>query len=137
MRKQLVGGVVLILSLAAVIVWSERKNVDAEEEKGPILAHDVYFSLKDNSAESKSKLVEACKKHLSKHEGEVFFAAGTLAEDFQREINDRDFDVALHIFFKGKAAHDKYQSSKRHLQFIDENKEGWKKVRVFDSMVRQ
>ena len=48
-------------------------------------------------------------------------------------FNDRDFDVALHIVFEDRKAHDQYQDAARHKQFIDENKESWKKVRVFDS----
>ena len=98
-----------------------------------MLAHNVFFALKDNSAESKKKLVDACKKYLSKHPGEVFFAAGTLNEELNRPVNDRDFDVGLHIVFKDKASHDKYQDAERHLKFIEENKELWAKVRVFDS----
>ena len=47
------------------------------------------------------------------------------------------FDVALHIVFKDMASHDKYQEAKRHQQFIDENKDNWKKVRVFDSVVER
>lgn len=136
MRKRFVCAIVLSLSVAVFAAFSGRKNVEAEEEKGPMLAHDVYFTLKDNTAEARNKLVEACKKYLSKHPGEVFFAAGTRAEDLQREVNDRDFDVALHIYFKDKAAHDTYQDSERHRQFIDENKDNWKKVRVFDSVIR-
>src|SRR5581483_1343657 len=106
--------IVLTLTIAAFALLSGRKNAKAEGEKGPMLAHDVYFSLKDKSVEAKNRLVEACIKYLSKHEGEVFFAAGTLAEDLQREVNDRDFDVALHIFFKDKVSHDKYQDAQRH-----------------------
>ena len=102
-----------------------------------MLSHDVYFSLKDNSPQAKKKLVAACKKYLSGHQGEVFFAAGTLAESLKREVNDVQFDVALHIVFKDMASHDKYQEAKRHLQFIDENKDNWKKVRVFDSIVER
>ena len=135
MRKQLVCGIVMTVTVVAFAALSGRKNAVAEEEKGPMLAHNVYFSLKDNSAEAKNRLVQACRKHLSKHEGEVFFAAGTRAEDLQREVNDRDFDVTLHIFFKDKASHDKYQDDQRHRNFITENKDNWKKVRVFDSMV--
>lgn len=137
MRRQLVRGIVLTLTIVAFGVLSGRKNVEAEGEKGPMLAHIVYFSLKDNSAEAKNRLVAACMKYLSKHDGEVFFAAGTLAEDLQREVNDRDFDVALHIFFKDKASHGKYQDAQRHRKFIEENKDNWKKVRVFDSVIRQ
>ena len=64
-----------------------------------------------------------------------FFAAGTLCEDLKREVNDRDFDVALHLVFKDKAAQDQYQTAPRHEQFIKENKGNWTKVRVFDSYV--
>jgi hypothetical protein len=111
------------------------RNAKAEEKNASLLSHDVYFTLKDNSAASRNKLVDACKKYLNRHPGEVFFAAGTRAEEFNREINDQDFDVALHIVFKDKEAHDKYQDAERHKQFIEENKDNWKKVRVFDSMV--
>ncbi len=135
MRKQLVYGIVFALTLVTFAAFCGRERSEAEEEKGPMLCHDVYFALKDNSAVEKKKLVDACTKHLSKHPGEVFFAAGTIAEDLNREVNDRDFDVSLHIVFKNKSDHDKYQDSDRHKQFIDENKDNWKKVRVFDSVV--
>ncbi|MSQ95874.1 MAG: Dabb family protein [Gemmataceae bacterium] len=102
-----------------------------------MLSHDVYFTLKDNSPEAKKMLVAACKKYLTGHEGEVFFAAGPLAESLKREVNDLQFDVALHIVFKDIASHDKYAVAKRHDQFIAENKDNWKKVRVFDSLVER
>src|SRR5438132_14250791 len=87
-----------------------------------LVVHDVFFTLKDDSAEARQKLVAACNKYLTSHPGTVFFAAGTLAEDFTREVNDRDFHVALHVVFENKAAHDKYQTDERHLTFIDEGK---------------
>ena len=102
-----------------------------------MLSHDVYFTLKDNSARAKHELVNACKKYLSKHPGEVFFAAGVRAEEYKRDVNDQDFDVALHSVFTDNAAHDKYQDAERHKQFIAEQKANWKKVRVFDSLVTQ
>ncbi len=107
----------------------------AKAAKGPMIAHNVYFSLNDNSAAARHKLVEACKKYLADHPGTVFFAAGVVGKDFDRPVNDRDYDVALHLVFVDKAAHDKYQDAAKHKQFIDENKDNWKKVRVFDSEV--
>jgi hypothetical protein len=127
-------GAVLVVVLSIGILTMLRET-DAGGAKRAMLSHDVYFSLKDNSAEAKKKLVAACQKYLSKHAGTVFFAAGTLAQDLKRPVNDLDFDVALHIVFKDKAAHDQYQDAPRHNQFIDENKDNWKKVRVFDSVV--
>ena len=86
---------------------------------------------------AKQRLLAACKKYLSKHPGEVFFAAGILVKDLDRPVNDRDFDVALHIVFQDRKSHDLYQDAPRHKQFIDENKANWKKVRVFDSEVER
>jgi hypothetical protein len=100
-----------------------------------MLAHNVFFSLNDGSEAARAKLVTACKKYLASHPGTVFFACGTLADELQRPVNDRDFDVSLHVVFQTKAAHDAYQAAPLHDQFIAENKENWKKVRVFDSMV--
>jgi hypothetical protein len=134
MRKRLMCvffGVAVVVS-AALAVW---QRTEAANDSEQMLAHNVYFALNDNSAEGKKKLVDACKKYLSKHSGEVFFAAGTLAEDLNRPVNDRDFDVALTIVFRSQADHDKYQEAERHKQFIAENKENWKKVRVFDALV--
>ncbi len=99
----------------------------------PQLAHAIYFKLKEGSGDAKEQLVNACKKLLSDHEGTVYFAAGVVAEDLARDVNVLDFDVFLLVVFKDKAAHDKYQTDPRHLKFVEEFKETWDNVRVFDS----
>ena len=99
------------------------------------LSHNVFFTLKDKSTEKIDGLVQACHKYLKDHPGVVFFAAGTLVDELQRPVNDRDFQVALHVVFADKTAHDAYQTVEDHLTFIAENKENWETVRVFDSYV--
>lgn len=99
------------------------------------IGHMVYFKLKDRSPAARDKLVAACKKYLENHDGVRYFAAGVLAEEFDREVNDRDWDVALHLVFANKASHDKYQDHPDHIKFIEENKDNWAKVRVFDSII--
>jgi hypothetical protein len=137
MRMLLVLSIVLMaVSVVCLSVGADRR-AEAAEERGPMLAHNVYFNLKENSPAARKRLVDACKKHLANHPGEVFFAAGILAEQLNRPVNDRDFDVALHIVFKDLASHDKYQPSERHKRFIEENQDSWKKVRVFDSLVQK
>jgi hypothetical protein len=126
--------VVLFAGLAASLV-SVSDAARAAEGDGAPLAHMVYFSLNESSPEAREKLVAACKKYLGEHEGTVYFSVSVLAAEFDRPVNDRDFDVGLHLVFKNKAAHDKYQDHPRHLKFIEENKATWKKVRVFDSYV--
>jgi hypothetical protein len=137
MRRTFLFASVAVIALAGYALLQSVSPSHAQQKETNMLSHDVYFSLKDNSPQAKKKLVAACKKYLSGHPGEVFFAAGTLAESLKREVNDVQFDVALHIVFKDMASHDKYQEAKRHQQFIDENKDNWKKVRVFDSVVER
>jgi len=100
-----------------------------------MLAHSVFFTLHDNSPAAAEKLVAACKKYLTGHAGTMYFAAGVLCPELDRPVNDRDFDVALHVFFSSQAAHDDYQKAERHLRFIEESRANWKTVRVFDSWV--
>jgi len=100
-----------------------------------MLAHNVYFALNDNSPAEVDVLVDACKKYLCHHPGVVFFAAGRLNPDLAREVNARDFDVALHVIFADRDSHDAYQEAPEHMSFIEEQKDNWKHVRVFDSDV--
>ncbi len=102
---------------------------------GTQLAHIVYFTLKERTPANTQALVNACKKYLSDHPGTVYFGVGTLVPDLDRPVNVRDFDVALHVVFDSRAAHDAYQQAPRHLQFIEENKPTWAQVRVFDADV--
>lgn len=101
-----------------------------------LLAHHVYFRLIEANQEAKDKLIRDCERYLSPHAGIVFFAVGTLAEDLDRPVNDRDWDVALHIVFRDLAAHDEYQETAEHKAFIAANNDNWDQVRVFDSVVK-
>lgn len=137
MKKLVAGTLVAFLTFALLASMYQSGQGQGNKKKGPMLAHNVYFSLKDKSPKAKQKLVNACKKYLKGHPGEVFFAAGVLAEDLRREVNDLDFDVALHIVFENNDYQEQYQKAKRHLQFIDQEKDNWSKVRVFDSLVQR
>jgi len=101
-----------------------------------MLSHNVFFTLEDDSQAAIDKLVADCHKYLKNHPGVEFFAAGTLGNEFNRPVNDRMFDVALHVVFTDKAAHDNYQTIDDHQKFIELNKPNWKQVRVFDSWVQ-
>lgn len=99
------------------------------------VAHNVFFKLTDRSPARVAELVAACQKYLNVQPGIVFFAAGTLCAELDRDVNDRDWDVGLHLVFIDQAAHDAYQDDPTHLHFIDTMKENWASVRVFDSHV--
>lgn len=123
------------LKLAAIALTAMGFCTSALLAAEPQLGHMVFFTLKEDNESNRKALVAACDKYLSDHDGTVYYSAGAVADDLDREVNDREFDVALHLVFENKAAHDKYQTHAQHLKFIDTNKHLWEKVRVFDSYI--
>jgi hypothetical protein len=100
-----------------------------------MIAHNIYFTLHDNSAAARQSLLDACHKYLAGSPGILAFHCGVLAADHVRAVNDRDFDVGLHVIFKDKAAHDLYQTTPDHNRFVAEMNPNWKMTRVFDTVV--
>ncbi len=136
MKKSILFAGLFALIAAALLPHSVLSNPKADSAgAGPMLSHNVFFKLAEPSDDARKALVAACHEWLAGHPGTVFYAAGVLAGEFDREVNDLDFDVALHLVFADKAAHDIYQEHPRHKQFIEQHKDSWAKVRVFDSWV--
>lgn len=125
----------ILLPAAIVILSGCAGPLAREQTKGPALSHDVYFTLNDNSPIARTQLVAACYKYLRDHPGVTFFAAGEIVGSHAREVNVRDWDVGLHVVFASKEHHDLYQKAADHLQFIEENQQNWKSVRVFDTFI--
>jgi hypothetical protein len=128
---------VFMLAVVAMVAIFGTVQAETPPKAPPMMSHNVYFSLKDNSPQAKQKLIAACKKYLSGHPDTVWFAVGSIAEEMKRDVNDRDFDVSLHLVFKNKAAYEPYAKATRHMKFIEENKDNWTKVRVFDSYLEE
>jgi len=99
------------------------------------LSHAVYFDLADDSPAACAQLEADCWDLLSELPGIRFFATGTLASSLDREVNDRGFDVALHVCFETRADHDVYQVSKPHQELLARYGDKFAGVRVFDSWV--
>jgi len=122
--------------LTAAVTPSGGSDATAPRQpKRAALAHNVYFTLNDNSPTAREKLVADCRKYLRNHPGVTFFAAGTIVEEHARGVNVRDWDVGLHVVFASKQDHDRYQKAADHLKFIELNQQNWKTVRVYDTCV--
>ena len=63
------------LALASVLALEASARIRRDPD--PKLAHMVFFGLKDHSKEARDKLIAACEKYLSGHEGCVSFSVGT------------------------------------------------------------
>jgi hypothetical protein len=101
-----------------------------------MVGHMVYFKLKDPTPENRQRLVALCHELCQGHPGEVYYAVGEMSKDFNRDVNDHNWDVALHIIFRTKTDHDHYQyKSERHQKFIATDKGLAGRPRVFDSLI--
>ena len=105
--------------------------------------HDIFITLKDKSPVAIQKQLELGKKYLDNHPGELSFFATALAHNLTRHkqvsylFNDDGFDVAFHMVFANREAHDAYQVSDAHVHhFIPESNPNWVKIRMFDSIER-
>lgn len=122
--------------VGAAILLSPPANIESAAEDDPkMLVHGVYFTLKDKTDAARKEFIDLCEQYLTKHEGTAHFAVGARGTEFDREVNDQDFDIGLYVVFETKQAHDKYQDHPRHLEFIAKGREMWESVRVFDSFV--
>ena len=100
-------------------------------------AHNVFFTLNDSSPAQCETLVRECYEYLKNHDGVVAFSAGTRASGCERDVNDVQFHVSLHMVFADRLSHDAYQTTPRHMEFVARNKANWKTVRVFDSTIEK
>jgi hypothetical protein len=105
--------------------------------------HDIFITLKDKSPAAVQRQLELGKKYLANHAGELSFSATALAHNLTRHkqvaylFNDDGFDVAFHMVFADRQAHDAYQVSDAHVKhFIPQSNPNWVKIRVFDSVER-
>ena len=126
---------IVIMACIALLLAGGCRYQNKLSGDSQMFAHNVYFTLNDASEEKKAELVAECHRYLKDHPGVVFFAAGTVSQAHDREVNVRDFDVSLHVIFDSVTNQDAYQEAPDHLTFIERNKGNWKQVRVFDSLV--
>lgn len=96
-----------------------------------MLMHSVYLTLKDPKPANIEHLLAECREHLTDYPGMTFFCCGTLA-DLERPVNDRLFDIGLHMIFADRAAHDDYLVHERHMKFKESNEASWRQYRVYD-----
>lgn len=99
------------------------------------LIHAVFFWVREGgSREDAEKIVEGCKKHLTKIPTVVRLEAGVPAGT-GRDVVDSSYGAGLHVEFEDIAGHDVYQDHPDHLAFIEECHKHWSKVVVYDTIL--
>jgi hypothetical protein len=134
-RWTMVGVVLSVAAAAWYFGAASAPKAAASRNEDALLAHNVFFTLKEDTDEAKKKLIANCKKYLVNHPGVVYFAVGPRVPDLDRDVNDKEFHVGLHIVFKDKASHDKYQPAPDHEKFKQAIAGTIKTVKVFDTYI--
>jgi len=104
--------------------------------KGQGFVHVVFFWLKPGTPPGRiQSMIEDCKTCLGSIETvkdlKVCRPAGTA-----RNVVDNSYDVSLVVLFENREGHDYYQMAKKHIEFIERNKEFWERVQVYDMIPR-
>jgi hypothetical protein len=106
------------------------------KKKGPaqnMFIHHVYFWLNNpNSKEELEKLVEGLRK-LSKVQTIRSFHIGKPAAT-SRDVIDGTYSISWFTTFEDLGAQESYQKDPIHLEFVENCKDLWNRVIVYDSV---
>ena len=98
--------------------------------------HTVYFWMKEDLDDTKRKFFEDGLRKLEKVPSiqSVYWGPPVKSE---RDVVDSSFDYAWIVHFKDAAAQDAYQVDPIHVAFVEESKDLWEKVIVYDNLVER
>jgi len=98
-----------------------------------MLIHTVYFWLrKDLDGDKYTEFRLSLETMRGIKHAEAMYI-GTPAKTAKRPVVDTSYDFALTVIVKDIAAHDAYQEDPLHQAFIANNKELWKRVKIYDA----
>ncbi len=99
----------------------------------PGFIHMVYFWLKSGVTDADREAFHKGVADLSKCRTVLDAFVGPPALT-PRDVVDNTYDYALLVFFQNKEDHDAYQNDPDHHRFIEEYRDLWLKVQVYDHL---
>lgn len=114
------------------------ENSSAKTEKSTAMkepfVHAVYFWLKEPENQEARKKFEASIKAFIQQSAYVRSSHIGTPAPTSRPVIDSSYSYSLVVTFDSKEDQDKYQDEPVHLKFIEECKDLWEKVVVYDSI---
>ena len=134
----------LLLFIIATLLVScdtspkETKNVNEIAEKletsmKPVLIHTVFFWTKEGTTDAQKKAFEVGLEKLGTCPQIGTFYWGPPAPTEKRDVVDNSYDYAINVHFNSLEDQAAYQAEPIHLQFIEDHKDIWGKVIVYDN----
>jgi Stress responsive A/B Barrel Domain len=101
----------------------------------PGLIHNVFFWLKKDISEADKKAFLEGVNSLRKIAMVKSCYIGPPASSEKRDVVDNSFSYALLLHFDDVAGEAAYQVDPIHLKFVEDHKDKWTKVVVYDNVV--
>ncbi len=114
---------------------AENKKPTTMDVEKPALIHTVFFWLKEDLSEEDKAKFKAGVKSLSTVSHIQTFYMGSSAGTESRDVVDHSYDQALICQFAKVDDQAAYQIDPIHLKFVEDCKDYWTKVVVYDSLV--
>ncbi|ADE53064.1 Stress responsive alpha-beta barrel domain protein [Coraliomargarita akajimensis DSM 45221] len=126
------------IGLLLLLLCLLRPTLSAQPNQGesfsPNFTHVVYFWLKNpNNAADRERFEQSIKLFMqdSKYAQTRFVGVAPKAS---RDVVDDSFTYSLILSFESAEAQAKYQEEVAHLRFVEECKDLWEKVIVYDAI---
>lgn len=125
---------ILTLLLLLIGLTSFAQNENTMKEFDSNFAHVVYFWFNEpNNEEARERFEASLNKFLKRSEYAKTNFVGTPPKAV-RDVVDDSFTYNLIVTFESAEAQEGYQNEQAHLAFIEECKDLWKKVIVYDAL---
>ncbi len=98
-----------------------------------MLVHSVYFYLKEGVSDGEKADFRQSVAALGNIETVHALYLGSPAATPDRPVIEKGYALALTVLFRTIEDHNVYQEHTNHLKFIQENRNLWKKVVVYDA----
>jgi len=107
------------------------------EAATPGMMHNVFFWLKEDLSEADEQAFVAGIKSLQTISAVKSSFIGPPASTEARDVVDNTYSYALLLHFADVEGQNAYQVDPIHLQFVEDHKDKWTKVIVYDNAVMQ
>ncbi|TVR11221.1 MAG: Dabb family protein [Planctomycetota bacterium] len=97
-----------------------------------MIIHTVYFWLKSDLTAEQQETFRRGIMMLGNIDSASAVWIGQPASTEARAVVDHSYDYALICMFQSVADHDAYQADPQHQVFIDQCRDLWSKVQVYD-----
>ncbi|MGE4285311.1 MAG: Dabb family protein [Phycisphaerae bacterium] len=97
-----------------------------------MLVHSVYFWLKKDVTDEQRAFFKTCLDRLKNVEEAVAVYTGSPSTT-NRPVIERSYDFALTLVFKDMPAHDAYQVSPPHKQFLKDCSAMFDRLVIYDA----